>query len=92
MEYENMEKKIEAGEKTMLYYDTFKPRETEDIMNMDVERTLEFVLHMTRFPEYENNMDAFRKQIINMISLVHGCNMDSVRLYFQEHIKTAEGD
>ena len=83
-------KDIEAGEKKYrkrgLCFDTIMKAKTMDIMNMDIEKFLGYILFITREEKFAD-MNKFRTYISDMLALIHQNNMLAVNNYFGDMIK-----
>ena len=65
----------------------FITAKTDEILEMKIENTLEYILWLTRNRRFENDMDAFRKYLKNILGVVHQINMKAIDRYIDDHIK-----
>ena len=72
-------------EKTIIGFDYVGEAETKDILDMDVEKTLEYLLWVSRKEEYQNMKD-FRKHLTNILKWVHENNMRTIDNCINNHI------
>ena len=78
-----LEADLKEKKKLVMGFDYFPTAEPQTVLDMDAEKTLEFVLYES---QNHTSMESFVKDIKTWLSWVHQTNMEGIDRCFNEHV------